>query len=220
MDHPAQISLSIYPYGVILRKYSPDDGFSEYAIDPNQLVEALALKVGFSSGLLAGDILSVSQQGNVRAVVGYRKPARARLLVEGTSRPFEIPLPGLVMLRKVSGGQVSHQVYAAGRRPGLISARLYAAPLPNVSASNGDVCWGSVPKPSKQSLAGSDLSEDWQLLLGTPFNAHSVRGKSQRFPDDIRQMFSWLEQARPRRYPTVDLVEARATFGALLGDRP
>jgi E2/UBC family protein D len=166
--------------------------------------------------LLGSDILFVTQQGTRRIVASYRKPTRTPIVVEGTSKPFNIPLPGLVMIREAHGSLVSHRVYAVKQRPTTAASRLWACPFPNCSPSAGNVCFGSVPKPSRDSLASCNLSEDWDLFLKTPFNSHSCSGKSQRFPRDIREMYSWLENEKPHRYPTVDLIAANVTLGSLL----
>ncbi|MCP4207127.1 MAG: hypothetical protein GY767_08810 [Shimia sp.] len=73
-----------------------------------------------------------------------------------------------------------------------------------------------MPKVSAAALQGSRLDEDWAALLGTPFGSHSVRGKSQRHPDDVRRHYLELETRRSRVYPRRDLVSARTTLAQVL----
>jgi len=46
---PPTLTLSFYPFGVILRRVTPDGGIQEYPVDPAQIAEALAAKTRFDT---------------------------------------------------------------------------------------------------------------------------------------------------------------------------
>jgi hypothetical protein len=200
-------TLRFYDFAVILERPT-GDGMVSFAVDPQEIASAFASNVSFSTGLLGEDTLYIWQLGIQRLVVEYRKPQITALFVEGAEAPYRIPLPGLILARSTSGKQPTYALFAAKRRPVSLDERLYQAPIPNVG-SNG-VCWGTVPKPSDQGLLSNHLAEDWRLLLGSPFNNHSVNGKSKTFQKDIRQQYAALEARSAKRYPTTDLVPAGA----------
>lgn len=189
------------------------DLVTEYPVDPAQIAAALAAKVRFDTGLLAGDTLLVRQDGTRRTVVGYRPPSRTGLFLEGTEEALRVPLPPLVMIRTTVGDQTpTTRVFTTKTRPASLDVPLFHAPLPNVFGS-GAVCWGTVPRAD-----GSDLSEVWNRLLGSSFGSHAVTGKSKRQPNDIRQHLLDLNTRKVRRYPVGDLVSARQTLAQVLGD--
>ena len=200
------LQLSFYDFGIILRRQCPDGTFTEYPVDASQLAEALAARTHFTTGLLPPDILYVAQVGLKRLVVGYRPPQRTALHVDGGEQVLRVPLPGLVLVRLTIGNtQPRYGVYAVKTRPTTLAARLYHAPLPNVY-QNGSICWGSVPTPTVEQLAGTDLSPEWSLLLGSVFTSHGVHGKRRSTPEDIRQLYIALEGRHARSYPTKDLM--------------
>ena len=79
---------------------------------------------------------------------------------------------------------------------------LCAAPLPNVAAS-GAICFGGnlVPKVSAETIG-----EAWRIFQASPFTNHTINGKSQKFPDDVRKQLVWLTEHHRRHYPVDDLV--------------
>ena len=210
------MTLAIYPFGILLHRMTDDGGELEYAVNPAQLAEALAVKVKFETGLLAGNTLYIASEGNRKAIVEYRPPQRTALYLDGSETPVIVPLPGLVMGRVSTGSDsIRYGVYAVKERPESLDAPLFQPPLPNVG--HNSVCWGSVKRVSDQALAGYALTEDWRLLLGSVFTSHSVSGKSKQFNDDIRQQFVDLDKRKARKYPLGDLVAARTTLGQWLG---
>lgn len=189
------------------------DLVTEYPVDPAQIAVALAAKVCFDTGLLAGDTLLVRQNGTRRTVVGYRPSSRTGLFLEGTEEPLRVPLPSLVMIRTMVGDQApTTRVFAVKTRPASLDVPLFHTPLPNVFGS-GAVCWGTVPRAD-----GTDLSEEWGRLLGSPFGSHAVTDKSKRQPDDIRHLLLDLAQRSVKTYPKRDLIPAQRTLVQLLGD--
>lgn len=208
LAEPPRLVLSFYSYGVLMRKCEGDQR-QEYAIDPAQLVKAIAPEMVFDTGLLHPDILLIRQKGVSRLVVGYRPPQMTGIWLEGSEAPLRVPLPGLVMFRITKEERnPSYSVYAVKKRPASMDEPLYRAPLPNIY-TGGSVCWGTVPTTLDDTLQG-----DWQKLLGSPFGSHSVYGKSKKFQNDVRQRLMKLHT----RYPLSDLIEERKSFGKVVND--
>ena len=80
-----------------MRRMTEDGGEVEHAISPAQLAGALAVKIKFETGLLAGNTLYIVNEGTRKAVVEYRPPQKTALYLEGSDTPLIVPLPGLVM---------------------------------------------------------------------------------------------------------------------------
>ena len=122
---------------------------------------------------------------------------------EGTLMSLRIPMPGLAFL-----GYATRYYIWAYKEPDLRpETLLFAAPLPNVDG-NGAICFGSNPvlKASAQTM-----DEMWRLFLTSPFNNHSVNGKSHGHPNDVREQLRMVAQARRRRYSLLDLVPCQIT---------
>jgi len=210
------VTLSFYPFGVILRRQTPDGAWTEYPVDPSQIAQALAEKAQFDTGILSENTICVKVEGVRRLVAAYRPSQRTALLIEGSAEPFRVPLPGLIMIRLLTGGtSVKYWVFAAKKRTLTADTALFHAPTPNVYGE-GAVCWGSVPKVSQAALAASDLAEDWALFFGSTFTPHSVHGKSKSEPNDIRRKLAGLDAAKAKRYPLFDLVLCNAKLGDIL----
>lgn len=210
------MTLSFYPFGVLMHRMTADGGETEYAVSPAQLAEALSVKVTFDTGLLTGNTLYIANEGLKKVVVEYRPPQKTALYMDGSETPLTVPLPGLVMSRVSTGNDSPrYGVYAVKTRPDSLTFPLYHAPLPNVG--NNSVCWGNVRRVLAQALQGNTLDEDWRLLLGSVFTNHSVSGKSKRHPDDIRQHLIALEKRKARKYAVTDLIPAKVTLEEWLG---
>lgn len=189
---------------------------TEYPVSPEDIAAALAAKTVFDTGLLSENTLCVRAEGATRTVCEYRPAQKISLWLEGTDDPLRVPLPGLLMIRRTTGGRSpDYQVWAVAERPTSYDALLYHAPLPNVYP-RGAICWGTVSQVDKEALASSNLAADWQQLLGTRFGSHSVSGKSKQHRNDVRQMYLELEARKARVYPRKDLVEAKTTLGHAL----
>ena len=115
---------------------------------------------------------------------------------------LQVPLPALAFF----GYAQRYFVWAFEDTELRGETRLFAAPLPNVHV-NGAICFGNnpVPKASAQTIA-----EAWRIFLTSPFNTHSVNGKSAKYPDDVREQLFKLAGRKRRRYPLDDLVPYRA----------
>ena len=174
----------------------------------------------FETGLLGGNTLYIASEGARKLVIEYRPPAPTALFLEGSESPLIVPLPGLVLARSSAGDSPRYALYAVKGRPEALDAPLYYVPLPNTSmGSAGAICWGSVRRASSEALASNSLNEDWKLLLGSVFTAHSVGGKSKRFSSDIRDQFIALEKRKARKYPVSDLIPAKVTFRHMIEEK-
>ncbi len=186
-------------------------------MNPEQIAAALATRIRFETGILNSNTICVISEGVQRTVVEYRPPQKTRLHIEGSSQPFHVPLPGLVLVRQTnSDANPQYAVYAVKQRPASMKAEFYQAPLPNIY-DGGGICWGSVRRASSAALASAVLDEDWALLLGTAFNNHACHGKSRSHPRDIREKYTEMEKRHTRVYPVSDLISAKRTLGSVLG---
>ncbi|MBN8590719.1 MAG: hypothetical protein J0M33_03130 [Anaerolineae bacterium] len=215
-EQPSMI-LSFYSYGIMLRK---QEGtlVTEYPIDPAQLAVALAARVTFDTGFLAGNTILVRQDGVKKTVVDYRPPQKTGIFLDGSEVALRVPLPGLVMIRVTAEGKApQYGVYAVKRRPETLDTPLFHAPIPNVFGSGG-ICWGTVPRVEDTSLRSSSLAADFMMLLGSSFGDHAVGGKSKRQRHDIRKLLIELEAKKATRYPIGDLIPIKKTLVQVLGD--
>lgn len=211
-----EVSLDLYPGCVILRRQDDYGRHVEHAIDPAALGAVLSAKLSLSTGLLGGNTLSVSRVGASWIVSEFRPGQMTGIWLEGSEQPLRIPLPGLVLIRKVVAGNTNYKLYAVRERPTKMDAPLFEPPLPNVHSHNA-ICWGTVKKVSESMLGGTDLSEDWTLFLGTPFNGHAVADKSRAFKKDVRQMYVQLERDSATGWPLDDLIQLpKLTLGMAL----
>lgn len=121
---------------------------------------------------------------------------------------LDVPMPALVFF----GYGQRYCVWAFKDDELNGGTNLYAAPLPNVDA-NGAICFGGnvIPKASAQTIG-----EAWRIFLASPFTNHSVNGKSQKFPDDVRKQLVWLIEHRRRHYPLDDLVNLNRTASTVI----
>jgi len=133
------------------------------------------------------------------------------MFVEGnrTTR-LTIPLPSLVF----AGTRLDYYVWAVSENDCARDPRnaAYHAPFPNVN-DKGLVCFGTniLPPCSPQTI-----HEAWQLFLNSPFNTHSIGNKSQKFPDDIRELWQELSREKIESFPSDDLVAIGNSIGRVL----
>jgi len=188
-----------------MRKQVEGQGFTEYAVDPDQLSAALAVKQRLETGFLTQNTLYVGASATSRTVVEYRPPELTGIYLEGTENPVRVPMPGMVMIRIIIGKQPIYGIFAVRERPTSMDTKLYLPPLPNMH-TGGKVCWGTVKRVPGNALKGVDLSQDWTLYLGSPFNNHAVQGKSKKHAKDVRLMLVEVENEGLTDYPVDDLT--------------
>lgn len=201
------LQLSFYSYGLMLRKHE-NGQISEYAVDPTAVAVALAAEVKFSTGILDGNTLFLSQKGVTQTRVEYRPPQKTAIYLDGSDTPLIVPLPGMIMVQSIKDRTSVHEIYAVKERPTEKTA-LYIVPLPNVYF-NGRICWGSVARPD-QTIEGT-----WRNFLGSAFGNHSVADKSKSYPKDIREKLIELDKRKARKYPVSDMIATKSTFGKLV----
>jgi hypothetical protein len=173
----------------------------------------------FTTGLLSADTLYVWQEGGTQVVAEYRKPQLTGVFLEGSESALRVPLPGMVLIRVTRHQQrPDYKLYAVKRRPKTLDVPLYHAPIPNVFTGGG-ICWGTVERVSDNALASVSLAEGWAQLLGSPFGSHACSGKSKAHRDDVRKQLIALEAAGKKRYPTTDLIAAKAQLSDALAVR-
>jgi hypothetical protein len=152
-----------------------------------------------------------------KTIVEYRPPQKTGLFLDGSETALRVPLPPLVLIRVTTDNAPQYGLYTVKKRPSGMDEPLFHAPLPNVFSS-GAICWGSVKRVSDEALAGTNLKDDWTMLLGSPFGDHACSGKSKAHPSDIRQMLIALEGRKARVYPKPDLLPVKKTLAQVLGD--
>lgn len=216
IEEQPTLQLNFYSYGIVLRKKTAQNAYTEYAVDPAQITQALAVRNPLETGLLTANTLFIRTDGITRTVVEYRPPQITGIFIEGTENAVRVPLPGMVMIRRVTGKNPYYAIFAVKNRPASLSEKLYTPPLPNMSRG-GSVCWGSVKKVPKKALETTSLDEDWKLYLGSQFNSHGVGGKSKKFEHDVRKMLIWVEQQHLEEWPHGDLVQDGTLESALRG---
>jgi hypothetical protein len=131
-----------------------------------------------------------------------RLPGR-RWQLQTAERRFHVPLPPLVF----AGAGERYQVFAVKRRPKETPFELFHCPTPNVHP-NGDICQGSAPFPA----CASDTIERalFLFLEGSLFNGDLATNKSRSHPEDVRRLWTRLEEAG--RFPVGELMPARTTL--------
>lgn len=209
------LTLKLYPFGVLMQRKTPQ-GCMEYLIDPAQLALQLASTVRLETGILSPNTIYISQEGVQKLVVEYRPRQKTALFLEGTDAPVIVPLPELLLFHRTTDkGLPDYRVFAVKARPTNLNAKLFHAPLPNLY-EDGRVCWGSVQHLQAQQLTGTNLTEDWKVLLGTRFGSHNAGRRSKSHPNDIRKKYLAMEAAKTRVYPKSDLIPANRTLEDVL----
>ena len=140
---------------------------------------------------------------------------------EGTTT-LDVPMPPLAFF----GYGQRYYLWAFKDAELKEDTSLFAAPLPNIDA-NGAICFGGNVVPT---ASAKTIQEAWRIFLESPFTNHSVNGKSQRYPDDVRKQLMRLAEVpalndpeqgrkakrRRRRYPIEDLVSLNRTVNMVI----
>jgi hypothetical protein len=204
------MTLTFYPFGIV-RKMSTPNGTSECLVSPEDLRQTLTgEEEAWETGLIQPDLLYRAQKGRKSLTVAFRNAQQSGVWLDGEDEPLRLPLPPLVLF-KISepGNRLDYRLFAVLRRPRTLDEPLYAVPLPNVYA-DGRICWGSVQRPPSNDDP-ANMTEDWNMLLGSGFNDHSTGYKSKQYEDDVRKMLRQVAVSGTKRYPLDDLCEATRT---------
>jgi PRTRC genetic system protein B len=214
-DQP-ELTLRFYPYGIILQKADDNGAQVEYAIAPENLSRIFTQNHTFTTGLLNDDVLFMIEKSDKQLIATYRKPQITGIFLEGIMGPLRVPLPGLVLIRKVMDGRTSsYYLFAVKQRPRKETAPLYHAPLPNFYSSSGSMCTGSVsmPEPVHNSTAA-----DWEAILGSSFGNHMAGGRCESEPTDVRKLLQRLHDNNAKRFPTTELLKSNQRLQDFLTD--
>lgn len=201
MSEPIQYPrarLDLYDEALILTCYEGDDRRTSYPVAVDDLVAAFS-RVPVSSGLLPANCLFWGRENGQTRIAIYVPGRRWRLWT--AEHIFDVPLPPLVF----TGAGEQYRVFAVKRRPQAMPFELYHCPTPNVHP-NGVICQGSAPFP----VCASDTVEQALSLFleDSQFNDDMAANKSRSYPEDVRRLWSQLEDVR--HFPAGELVPSRA----------
>lgn len=161
------------------------------------IAQAFTSQLGMSSDVLPERALWWTVSGDGVQVALWRSPAvwpvALQLSLQKPAERLKIPLPGLVFVCQPNRAP---RVYAAKRRPRRLEDQLFYAPLLNVY-EDGMSCAGS----HKYSADVEGHPEAFFLSFFT--RAVDGRGRSKRFPDDLGELWAWLNGRK--RFPVGDL---------------
>lgn len=199
-----RVRLDMYEEAVILTRYEGPDRRTSYPVAIDDLVAAFS-RVPLSSGLLPPNCLFWGCENGQTRIAIYVPGRRWRL--QTAERVFHIPLPPLVF----AGAGEQYSIFAVKRRPRQMPFELYHCPTPNVHP-NGIICQGSAPFPA---CASDTIEEALSLFLeGSLFNGDLAENRCRSHPEDVRRLWARLEEVR--RFPTSELVKARAEWAFAL----
>lgn len=133
----------------------------------------------------------------------WHAPAIYTIRIDGRKTALRVPMPALVWF----GRGRSYYLWAmkgATLEPG---GRLYRAPVSNVSASGGLVCFGKNAHPD---VSKGGFEATWRTFWNTYFNEDHDGGKSKAAPEKILPRLRQLAGAAA--YPVADLVSMGITL--------
>jgi hypothetical protein len=160
------------------------------------------------TGWLAPGVLRSAETARGTIVLSYRPPGAATIILDTrTNEPstLSLTLPGLILV----GVESRYQMWALASAHFSPQDELYQAPLPN-TGTDGAICFGANQLPR---VTPQTIREVWELFWASPFNEHSIQGKSRTHPNDIRPLLLALARGKRRKriYPVQDLV--RFSYG-------
>ncbi len=126
----------------------------------------------------------------------------------------QTPMPGLVFVGKGH----SYWLWTLATKVFDPDASLWVAPLPNVYAPSGQICWGQHQPPA---ATAQSINKAWKLFISSPFNSHLSNNKSKRHTNDVRHQLLALHKKQPKActYPLSDLVPIKeATVSRLIDE--
>jgi PRTRC genetic system protein B len=129
--------------------------------------------------------------------------SRSNYLLQVSDRQLRVPMPSFVFM----GIGRDYFVWAVKETTFQPSSRFYRAPIPNVNAVDGKVCFGNVEVPT---ACLQTIKEAWSLFIESNFNQDLTNGKSKRFSQNILSQLEVLHakglEGKRCRYPLSDLV--------------
>lgn len=128
---------------------------------------------------------------------------KSNYLLQVSDRQLKMPLPSFVFM----GIGRDYFVWAVKEASFCASSIVYRAPVPNVNAVDGKICFGNVEVPT---ASLQTIKEAWSLFKISNFNPDFTNGKSKRFPKNILSQLHVLHakgvEGKRCRYPLSDLV--------------
>jgi hypothetical protein len=188
-----------------------------YRVDEKEVIGAFSDQ-RFSM-ILPRNTLLVRQRGALKSISVFIPAAEYALFVdygEANLAQFNMPLPSLLCSlawrkRHIEGIDILALKTKDWPTP---DDRLYAAPLPNVSAQTGRVCLGQIRfDPAR---LPDDVHAIYQVVMASPFSNHDVGHKSKEFLENVFYRWHALHEKRAAEYPLDDLVETGWTVATYL----
>jgi Prokaryotic E2 family D len=188
--HGESVALHDFDRGVVRTKL----------VSALDVAHALARELDLDTGLLPPDALWWAKTASGIRVTVWREPrvwtVRLRERYDAKPRRVLLPMPGVVFI--CLPGRQAPYAFAARERPHAMDDQLYHCPTYNVFTS-GRVCTGSHPFPADPAKVPEAFFESYFSVT-----ADTGRGKSQRHPEDIGEL--WAELKGKPIYPLDDLV--------------
>lgn len=143
------------------------------------------------------------------AIAWYPPQVRRITIVDEDTRArdVDVPFPGLLF----AGAGKGYSVWATKGKEFVRDTALFLAPFPNLG--DGSICWGSNRVPP---AGASTIDRAFALFVESPFNGHSVTGKSRTHGDDVRKLLFALAKRRAKEFPDDELVPARTNTGRVV----
>lgn len=198
LDNVPRVTLTLTDETIWLTRH--DRSGAPAATYPVQSADVAAAfnEFGASTGLLpANTLFWQSVAGQTR--IGIWLPPKKRILPVATGHGLQywtIPLPGFIFV----GQARTYFIYAALKRPGRSSDRLYRCPLPNVY-TDGRICAGNVAFPV---CAGDTIDRAAAQFFESEFNHDLVGGDLLKF---LRSLQGEAEFPSGRLQPSMALAE-------------
>jgi hypothetical protein len=217
-EAPAQ-RITLYRGGLITSTWYHPDGTVEraYPIAAAEL-RARASEHQADSGPLPPNTWRVLFRATARVLAVYLLPRVRQLRYqarEGAAiaapRLLTLPLPGLLWMAESGAGSDNHRLFAVASRPQDDQTPVYGAPLFNVEARSGTICFGTVQPPS---VEAAGLDAVIHTFFASHFSGSWPEGKSRAHPRDL--LAAWMALEGKKCYPTSDLMRV-GTLGGVLG---
>ena len=207
-EDPLRLRLDFHQESVLLHDYGKGVVRTRL-VSALDVAHALARALDLSTGLLPPDTLWWARTASGTRLALWREPrvwiARLRASYDTRPRRLRLPMPGLVFI--CMPARQAPYVFAAKERPRSLDDRLYHTPSYNVFDS-GRVCPGTHAFPADATKVPEEFFHSYFSATGD-----TARGKSQRYPDDVGQL--WNDLHGKAAYPLDDLVPQLRVADAL-----
>lgn len=123
----------------------------------------------------------------------------------GVQTTITVPMPSLIWF----GQGKSFYIWAAKQKAFRPDAELFAAPLPNVTAKTGIICFGG---QNTNRVEKGGFERAWELFWAMAFNRDHSGDKSNAHKEDITKQLLALAKSKSKTYPLGDMVSMRTTL--------